>query len=536
MSAANRVHDEVAHGPLMRLTGECRRGEVSLGRRLTVRSVEKLIAGAGQQVIVFGLPAIKDRVAIRVHKPGLAEALHPFTDKAGGAERFLPRLAQSLELPGGHRRVVECSKHLDVARCDEPSGGNACHEIAGSLSSSTFHFSQSHLPSERKSSFIKVDELLPQISLEQAAQFYGVTLPGIRHVGDEVRMRCFLACGRTEETGDRAIAVQVNNPVKPWKCHVYECQKGGNLVGLCDLMKEGENGGGRPRGQRFLSIAADLAAMAGGADPPTQSVSEPVAKAEKAPAKPEVNLPLAGSENERARELVNLHEQFITDVADMPPEASAYFRRRPFLTPEVCQKFSMGYLPHSSKSLLRGHVVYGYRSPAGEVLTWFGRNVRYEGQHAQWKASDRSESEPIKTRFVKGFQRGLEVYGEEIVRAEGLKRWSRMSLLVVEGPNDAIRLNALGVSAVALCSNTITREQVERIATLARDLGAGHVRLMLDCDDEGINGAHQVLPLLADKVPVQLAWSSTTANGQFKGRQPENLTTEEWSELTMSNQ
>ena len=61
------------------------------------------------------------------------------------------------------------------------------------------------------------------------------------------------------------------------------------------------------------------------------------------------------------------HEQFITDVAAMPPEASAYFRRRPFLTPEVCQKFAMGYLPHSSKSLLRGQIVYGYRSPDGRA-------------------------------------------------------------------------------------------------------------------------------------------------------------------------
>jgi hypothetical protein len=387
--------------------------------------------------------------------------------------------------------------------------------------------------SERKSSFIKVDELMPQVSVEQAASYYGISLPEIRHVGDEIRMRCFLACGQTEETGDRAIAVQVNNPVKPWKCHVYQCQKGGNLVGLCDLMKPGENAGGRPRGQRFKEVATDLAAMAGGAEPPTQLTSAvaTAVKSKKAPEKAEVNVPLSQSENERARELVNLHEQFITDVAAMPPEASAYFRRRAFLTPEICQKFALGYLPQSSKSLLRGHVVYGYRSGAGEMLTWFGRNVRFEEQLARWKASDRSESEPIKTRFVKGFHRGLEMYAEEIVRRERLDAFPSMGLVVVEGPNDAIRLNTLRVPAVALCSNTITQEQVERIAALIRDLGAGCVTLMLDCDEEGSNGTHQVLPLLAEKVPVRLAWSSTTAGGRFKGRQPENLTAEEWSEL-----
>ncbi len=387
--------------------------------------------------------------------------------------------------------------------------------------------------SERKSAFIKVDELLPQVSVERAADYYGITLPEIRQVGDEIRMRCFLACGRTEETGDRAIAIQVNNPVKPWKCHVYQCQKGGNLVGLCDLMKPGENAGGRPRGERFKAIAADLAAIAGGAEPPARSTPETAGalKSEKEPEKAAVNVPLAQSENERARALVNLHEQFITDIAAMPPEASAYFRRRPFLTPAVCQKFAMGYLPHSSKSLLRGHVVYGYRSQAGEMLTWFGRNVRYEEQLAQWKASDRSESEPVKTRFVKGFHRGLELYGEDIIRQDKLGSYGHAGVFLTEGPNDAIRLSALGVPAVALCSNTITREQVERIRALAEGIGANCVTVMLDCDEEGINGTQQILPLLAEKVPVRLAWSNTTAGGKFKGRQPENLTAEEWHEL-----
>jgi len=33
------------------------------------------------------------------------------------------------------------------------------------------------------------------------------------------------------------------------------------------------------------------------------------------------------------------------------------------------------------------------------------------------------------------------------------------------------------------------------------------------------------------QVPVRLAWTSTTAGGKFKGRQPENLTAEEWQQL-----
>jgi hypothetical protein len=385
--------------------------------------------------------------------------------------------------------------------------------------------------SERKSAFIKVDELLPQITVEQAADFYGISLLDIRQVGDEIRMRCFLACGRTAETGDRAIAIQANNPVKPWKCHIYGCQKGGNLVGLCDLMKRGENAGGRPRGQRFKEIAADLAAMAGGEAPPARAAEERAAAVEKSPAKPPVNVPLALSENERARELVHLDEQFVTDVAAMPPEASAYFRRRPFLTPEVCQTWKVGYLPQSAKSLLRGKIVYGYHSPTGELLTWFGRDPRYEQKLAAWKTSDRSEPDPMKTQFVKGFHRGLELYGESAVReaaSEGRRSAAGAGLILVEGPNDAIRLHTLGEQAVAACSNTLTREQAERAAKLARDVADGTILLLLDCDEEGERGSQQALALLAEYAPVRLGWSGSMHAGRYKDRQPESLSADDW--------
>ncbi len=380
---------------------------------------------------------------------------------------------------------------------------------------------------ERKSAFINVDALLPQISVEQAADFYGLTLPEIRQVGDEIRMRCVLACGRSEETGDRAIAIQANHPVKPWKCHVYGCQKGGNLVGLCDLMKPGASSGGRPRGQRFKEIAADLQAMVTGDAPPTRTDDKAAAAAPKSPPKPPVNVPLALSENERARDLVKLDDQFITDVAEMPPEASAYFRRRLFLTPEVCQTWRVGYLPQSAKSLLRGKVVYGYHSPTGELLTWFGRDPRFEQKMTAWRTSDRSDPEPMKTQFVKGFHRGLELYGEHAVReaaGEGRRSATGAGLMLVEGPNDAIALHGLGEFAVAACSNTLTREQAARVARLARDVADGTVVVLFDCDEEGERGAQQALAFLAEFAPVRLGWSRAMHAGRFRERQPESLT------------
>ncbi|MBT4867430.1 MAG: hypothetical protein HON53_20185 [Planctomycetaceae bacterium] len=101
------------------------------------------------------------------------------------------------------------------------------------------------------------------------------------------------------------------------------------------------------------------------------------------------------------------------------------------------------------------------------------------------------------------------------------------SLLLVEGPNDRIALGKLGVPAFAICSNIITREQAKHASDKAREIGVP-VGVMFDNDVEGENGARQSIPLLAQYGPVQFAWSALMYDGQFKNRQPESLSKEEW--------
>src|SRR5207245_2431197 len=106
---------------------------------------------------------------------------------------------------------------------------------------------------------------MPAVTLEQIATYYGAPLPALKRVGAETRTRCFLNCGRETRSSDRALAIQTDDPAKVWTCHEAGCGRGGNLVSMCDLLKPGQSGGGRPRGQRFKEIAKDLAAMADGA-------------------------------------------------------------------------------------------------------------------------------------------------------------------------------------------------------------------------------------------------------------------------------
>ena len=99
----------------------------------------------------------------------------------------------------------------------------------------------------------------------------------------------------------------------------------------------------------------------------------------------------------------------------------------PFLTipadPDVCRRWRMGYLPRDtggedkSGGTMRGKVVYPYLSDSGEVLTWFGRDPEFEDKHKAWEGTDKSEREPEKFHFVKGFHRGLELFGQHALHA-----------------------------------------------------------------------------------------------------------------------
>lgn len=390
------------------------------------------------------------------------------------------------------------------------------------------------------SSMGKLDQLKADVTFEQVAAYYGTLLPELQRSGDEVRLACFLNCGKTEPTGNRAIAINTSTPDARWKCHQYGCTRKGDLVTLAHLLKPGFDGSENPRGDRFKAILSDLEAIAGGTVPSGGGTPRPaVAAAESPRAQPEVNLPLKDSANERARELTNLDAKFIVEPDEMSPAAASYFRRRPWLTPGLAKQWRMGYLPKDSGGdrsggTMRGKVVYPLVDGNGDVLAWFGRDPEFEANHQKWLQSGRAGVEPIKTRFVKGFHRGLELFGQhrnwQALRER--EAFSELGLLVVEGPNDVMRLDTLLHASVGLCGNQITAEQTDKIAAIASEFANRRVTLLLDTDAEGEAGAKQVLWELAQRgLQVQLGWSRTMFAGKYADRQPESMTDEELNEL-----
>lgn len=388
----------------------------------------------------------------------------------------------------------------------------------------------------RKHGYIDVDSLQRELVaggdvVERIASFYFVDLPTLHKTQHETRMACRFACGKEQATGDRALSIKTKQDGAVFRCFQYGCTVRGNLLNLMFLMKhDHEPARGKLTGTEFKEIAADLQAIVAGRSPEPEKPSTNQSPNTEAEEESPVNIPLKDSENERARELVNLDDKFITDVAEMSPQAAAYVRQRPYMTPEIMQKFRCGYLPHDAGSLLRGHFVYGYPDADGEILTWFGRNLNFETQFKKWQRSGDSSTEPHKFKFVKGFHRGLELYGEpqfhELTTPEQLQR---TGIILVEGPNDVINLHTLGVPALAVCSNTITEAQANKLATLANEIPGGHISVMFDLDHEGENGAKQTVLELAKRCCVRLAWTANYAEGNFKGRQPESVTSEDWN-------
>lgn len=385
------------------------------------------------------------------------------------------------------------------------------------------------------SKYIDVDRLQAEATLEEAAAKCGVHLD-VKQTGKEARIDCPFGCVG-DHTGRREIAVNTEHPQKVFYCHAYQCGFRGNLLTLMHGWLTGSKPtGGRLTGPEFNRVKQVLAAS-GPSEPSPAPTKAPEAPPEPAAAEPPKNVPLEESENEAARELIDIDAKFVVDPATMSPKAGSYVRRRPFLCPELMRKWRVGYLPSDGGGdkrgwSLRGQILYPLLSTEGKLLCWIGRDPAYEEKLAEWEKSDRTKPAPAKHRFPKGLHRGLEFFGQQGSRLKepGYREMiGQQGLLIVEGFNDVMALDAIGVPAIGIMSNRMTEAQVDTLAHWAKRLAGGKVSLMLDCEDTGDEGAKEAAwQLLQRGLDVRLAWTQAMHGGRFRGRQPESLTGDEW--------
>lgn len=358
--------------------------------------------------------------------------------------------------------------------------------------------------------------------------------------GKEVRLDCLFGCPG-DHTGKREIAVNTDNPQRVFCCHAYGCQFRGNLLALMHgMLTSSKPTGDKLTGAEFTRVRNILA---GKSEAPAAKQPAVAPTAAVPPPAPLRNLPLVDSDNPKVRDLVDLHERLITDVARMPPAAATYIRRHPSLSPESMAKWTVGVLPTGGDDKrgwsLRGQIVYPVRSEDGQLLAWIARDPSFEEKERTFLAlppdQRQREKPPHKHKVPALFHRGLELFGQHASRLHepGYRDIvAHCGPILVEGFNDMIALDTLGVPGVALTSNKITVEQIAKIERWSRQLAQGRVSLLLDADDEGDAGAKETLWLLAPRgLDVRVGWSRAINAGSFVYRQPEQITRDEWERV-----
>lgn len=386
----------------------------------------------------------------------------------------------------------------------------------------------------RNTGYIKgIDEQVAETPFEKVTSHYGLPAPAPK--SSEYRINCVFneSCHQSQYG---QLTVNLADPARLIYCHC--CGTRGNLLTLLHgLERHTPPVGGRLRGEEFKAAVRTLKEINATAvselsadqpsDPPPESI------AQTAPPSP-VNLPMRRHEKEAARALENLWEDLVVDPAEMPPAAAQYFRSRPWLTEDVCRAWRVGYLPRNGRSLFRGYVLYTQHNPRSDVISYSGRDVSFDDKLKKWQRDGQPEKKkPAKHRYVSGYHRGVELYGQQAVRLEQTavrQSLADVGLIVVEGANDVIRLDCLDAAAVGLCSNRATTEQIAKIIRYSREAAASRVVLLPDCDEEGENGFKELLWHLNEAgLSVRLGWSRAMHEGVFAGRQPEHVSDEEWT-------
>lgn len=392
-----------------------------------------------------------------------------------------------------------------------------------------------------RSGYVDVDKLQAETTLEDAFAKCGASIE-IKGSGSEVRIDCPFGCDGDHQ-GRKEIAINVENPQKVFQCHAYTCGFRGNLLSLMHgLLTGSKPTAGKLKGAEFQRVRNVLAGKTATATVnPSQSATQkkdlvpPTAEPHSEQiAKPAANKPLIESDDERIRELNDIDQKFVTDLAVMNPRAAAYVRRHHCLTPESMKKLRCGYLPNDGGGdkrgwSLRGHIVYPVLSETGKVLAWVGRDVAYEEKEQAFQqlspAERAGKDPPAKHRFPKGFHRGNELFGQHASRLNepGYREFiAKHGLIIVEGFNDVINLDNFGLPALGIMSNRITETQVSKITAWARQFANNRVNLMFDCDPAGIEGAKDALWQFAERrLGARLLWPAIKHNGEFNNSQPE---------------
>lgn len=153
-------------------------------------------------------------------------------------------------------------------------------------------------------------------------------------------------------------------------------------------------------------------------------------------------------------------------------QVSEYLSDR--LDPDTAERFGVGYLPETSRSMMAGRICIPLHDETGVL-------VGYAGRYPADEAPDGVE----KYLFPKGFSKSQLLFGLHGLQHDG-------AVVLVEGFFAAMWLQRLNIPAVAMMGTSISEHQVG----LLRQAGVRNVLVLLDGDEPGRTALPRLLPAL----------------------------------------
>ncbi|KPA16084.1 integrase [Candidatus Magnetomorum sp. HK-1] len=191
------------------------------------------------------------------------------------------------------------------------------------------------------------------------------------------------------------------------------------------------------------------------------------------------------------------------NIIELPKKYSLVPYLRPYhpvitqrgLSQVTCEKLRFGFLPMSSKSNLKGRIVFqirGVKEVDSElkptILTHIGRAI-----------SEKQETEGGKWRVYSGFEKKSALYNIDnvLLSSQVTSQVEKYGLVIVEGCFDVAKLYEAGIyNVVSTLTASLSDKQIDKIEFIQSKIKIPEIKIWFDNDEAGKMGTQKAIEKL----------------------------------------
>jgi len=311
--------------------------------------------------------------------------------------------------------------------------------------------------------WVSFDEIKKEVSLQMAIEHYGIPLRRVN--ATTLRGRCPLPSHSSRESKESFTATLNKGTGGAWACQSQSCIKargrvGGNVLDFVAAMEQCSVRDAAIKLQTwFLVPTAGKSHRPIGKEPHTE-ISVGKEPDPQLISKEPINGVVGESESNKPLSFelqkIDSRHPYLTERG---------------LTEETARNFGVGFF--SGKGSMHDRIVIPIHNREGILVAYAGRAI--DGTEPRYK-------------FPAGFHKSLELFNLHRVRGE-------LSVVLVEGFFDCVKVVQAGFPCVALMGSTMSRTQEELLTEYF-----AHVVVMLDGDESGIRAAVEISSRLQQRL------------------------------------